>query len=111
MIYRILIDTIRDLEWNPQDGRRIETRAFGGPFQGMSRAGNALLDLKPGRDHSPRARYFFTEAGWDRFGRELAEDARKGGHIVKVIRRKNPRPSRIGYRDHWQVAVLPERPR
>jgi hypothetical protein len=32
------------------------------------------------------------------------------GHVVKVIRRKNPRASEIIYRDAYQLAVLPARP-
>ncbi len=66
------------------------------------------LDLPvPDRRSSHRARYYFTERGWDRFGRAIVAVALQRGHTVKVIRRKNPRPSQITYADEWQVALLP----
>jgi len=54
-----------------------------------------------------RARFWFTERGWDRFGRALASEGRRRGHVIQVIRRKNPHPSQIVYADAWQMALLP----
>jgi hypothetical protein len=54
-----------------------------------------------------RARFWFTERGWDRFGRALANEGRRRGYVIKVIRRKNPHPSQIVYADAWQMALLP----
>lgn len=54
-----------------------------------------------------RARFYFTEAGWQQVGRHVAAAARRLGHVVRVLRRKNPAPSQVIYRDPLQVAVLP----
>ena len=56
-----------------------------------------------------RARFYFTERGWQKVGRLAAAEARRRGHVVKVIRRKQPRRSQIVYRDDLQVAILPRR--
>jgi hypothetical protein len=56
---------------------------------------------------NPRARFWFTERGWDRFGRAVVREGHRRGYVVKVIRRKNPRRSQIVYADEWQVALLP----
>jgi hypothetical protein len=56
---------------------------------------------------NPRARFWFTERGWDRFGRAVVREGRRRGYVIKVIRRKNPRRSQIVYADEWQVALLP----
>lgn len=55
---------------------------------------------------NPRARFYFTERGWDRVGRFVACEARRKGLLIRVIRRKNPSPSQIVYRDDFQVALL-----
>jgi len=54
----------------------------------------------------PRARFWFTEAGWKRFGARIAARARSEGFPVKVIKREIP-ASAIVYEDKWQVAALP----
>jgi hypothetical protein len=56
-----------------------------------------------------RARFWFTELGWDRFGRALVGEGRRQGYVVKVIRRKNPRRSQVVYADEWQMALLPRK--
>jgi hypothetical protein len=56
-----------------------------------------------------RARFYFTERGWRKVGRHVAGEARRIGHIVKVIRRKEPARSQVVYRDALQVALLPLR--
>jgi hypothetical protein len=54
------------------------------------------------RDH-----FFFTEAGWKRYGRHVYAAARRRGHRLRLIRRKNPAPSQVVYRNAFQVAILP----
>ena len=39
----------------------------------------------------PRARFWFTVDGWKRYGRHVHDAAVRRGHVVRVIRRKNPR--------------------
>ena len=58
---------------------------------------------------NPRARFWFTERGWDRVGRHLVREGRRRGYVIKVIRRKNPRRSQIVFADTLQVAILPEK--
>ena len=55
----------------------------------------------------PRARFWFTEAGWKRFGIAVVKDHEAAGLKVRVLRQKNPPDSAIVYRDTWQVALLP----
>jgi hypothetical protein len=58
---------------------------------------------------NPRARFYFTEIGWERVGRYVAAEARRLGHVVKVIRRKEPDQSQLVYEDELQVAILPRK--
>jgi hypothetical protein len=53
-----------------------------------------------------RARFYFTERGWDEVGRYVAREAQEKGFLIRVIRRKNPEASQIVYRDAFQVALL-----
>ena len=111
MIYRILIDNWT-LRWNPELGRcdRWVAERLGGP--GGSH-GRGLADhmyeigLPAPYVANERTRFYFTEHGWDVYGRELAAEGRRRGHVVKVIRRKNPRRSQILYCDAVQLAILP----
>jgi len=54
-----------------------------------------------------RARFYFTEKGWDDFGRELFAIAKRRGLNPTIVRKKNPKRSDVVYGDVWQVAVLP----
>lgn len=56
---------------------------------------------------NPRARFWFTEAGWHRYGQYVVGEAMHSGRTYRVIQRKNPPRSEIVYRDKWQVALLP----
>jgi hypothetical protein len=56
---------------------------------------------------NPRARFYFTERGWNKVGRFVTSEARKKGFVMRVIRQKNPAASQIVYRDDLQVALLP----
>ena len=68
-----------------------------------------LGDIPFPRLEQPRARFYFTEAGWERYGRHVYTAARARGHAIRVIRRKNPARSQIVYQDDYQVAILPRR--
>ena len=59
---------------------------------------------------NPRARFYFTEKGWNKVGRFVTCEAQKKGFVMKVIRRKNPAASQIVYRDGLQVSLLPNAP-
>ena len=45
-------------------------------------------------------------AGPSSVDRRILAEARRIGHVVRVIRRKNPAPSRVVYQDALQVALL-----
>ena len=63
----------------------------------------------PPKINNPRVRFFFTEAGFHRFGPALMAEAKRLGQVLRVERQKNPKRSQIVYQDRWQVAILPER--
>jgi hypothetical protein len=68
-----------------------------------------LGELEAPNISNRRARFYFTEHGWQKIGRLAAAEATRRGHVVKVIRRKQPDRSQIVYRDDLQVAILPTR--
>jgi hypothetical protein len=107
MIYRILIDTIaydRD-----EQGRFVRERPSGTNMRGAFTAGlsEGLGDIPYPNISNPRARFYFTELGWKRYGRRMYAAACRRGHTIRVVRRKNPARSQIVYRDAYQVAILP----
>ena len=65
------------------------------------------LDM-PRRDVYKNARFYFTEAGWDRFGRAIVAAARESGQRIRVLRTKEKDVDAL-YRDEWQVMVRPKR--
>ncbi|MEN9936179.1 MAG: hypothetical protein RLZZ387_2758 [Chloroflexota bacterium] len=77
------------------------------PLAGAFVAGVGGFDLTMPRVTNSRARFYFTDAGWEQVGKGVAANARREGRVVKVIRRKNPHPSQIVYRDALQVAIVP----
>jgi hypothetical protein len=110
MIYRILCEGREDSPFfldiwekanEPSVGRR---RAYGSICSRGSGLGNIAPATHPG---NRRARFYFTEAGWQKIGRAVLMDARRCGIMVRVIRLKNPPLSQAIYRDKWQVAILP----
>jgi hypothetical protein len=106
MIYRILTDAF-DEYWDKD--RQIVVRRSLRMIGVGSTLGGLMWELHlPAPDFdNERARFWFTERGWDRFGRKLASEGQRAGHVVKVIRRKNPKRSQIVYADEWQMALLP----
>jgi hypothetical protein len=106
VIYRILTSTNNEY-WNPSMQKYVQEPS---PLLGAgSTLGGMMWELHlPAPDFdNPRARFWFTERGWDRFGRALVGEGRRRGYVVKVIRRKNPRRSQIVFADEWKVALLP----
>jgi hypothetical protein len=106
MIYRILTGAY-DEYWDDAKQSYVRTPI---PMLGAGRTLGGMmweLHLPAPAITNERARFWFTERGWDRFGRALVSEGRQRGYVVKVIRRKNPRRSQIVYEDEWQVALLP----
>ena len=124
MIYRVLIDdydlglrlmlglratdpglasVLHDLQarWRRETVRRL--RGVNSLGAVMKRHG-----LSSPQVSNPRARFYFTERGWAKVGRRVAAEAKRAGHVVKVIRRKQPERSQIVYRDELQLALLPK---
>lgn len=87
-------------------GHRMIGASFGALGTIMEEKG-----LKAPEINNARARFYFTEFGWQEIGRFVAARARKMGHVVKIIRRKNPPSSDVVYRDAYQLALLPSRSR
>lgn len=81
-------------------------------YQRMTGAGDCFGDimfahgLRAPLIQKPRARFYFTERGWDKVGRFVASEAQRRGFLMRVIRRKNPPASQIAYRDDLQIALL-----
>jgi hypothetical protein len=107
MIYRILIDTVA-YELNDTTHTVYEYPS-GTNLRGAFTAGlsEGLDDIPFPHITNPRARFYFTEAGWQKYGRPMYAAARQRGHTIRVIRRKNPTKSQIVYQDSYQVAILP----
>jgi len=100
VIYRILVDGIA---WAmPEQRRRLSGASSSGALaEVMDQYG---LWAPPLENH--RVRFYFTERGWRDVGRHVVAEARRIGHVVRVLREKNPPPSRVCYRDELQVAIL-----
>lgn len=85
-------------------GKGVMTGLMGNP-----RLNQMMLDLGlPKPDVSnPRARFYFTVAGWKKYGRILFSEAKQLGHTMKMMSHKDPLPSQIVYEDKFQIAILP----
>lgn len=108
MIYRILTG-VHNEWWDEAQQSYVRTPL---PMLGAGTTMGGMmweLHLPAPALTNARARFWFTERGWYRFGRALVGEGRRQGYLVKVIRRKNPRRSRIVFADEWQVALLPRK--
>lgn len=103
MIYRVLASS----RWLPDDESVADGRLAGAFSAGV---GAGWDDLPFAHMPQVAGRCWFTEAGWRRYGRQVAAEARRSGRVVRVVRRKNPRRSQVAYRDRWQLVLLPDRP-
>ena len=107
MIYRVLLDTDDRVGWGNRE--RAFSISQSRIMRGIMYYPRAVLDDYG--IHAPdignrRARFYFTEAGWEKVGKRLASDAKRNGYTVKVIRRKEPKESQVIYRDELQIAIL-----
>lgn len=114
MIYRIVAET-RPALWVGPPHEEEAAQLLPGPLAGVWTSGLAGgdrwdEDLIMPHLQNPKARFWFTEAGWRRYGAPLAAAVRDQGVPHRVLRRKNPSDSQVVYRDRWQVALLPKRP-
>ena len=62
----------------------------------------------PRRPVNKNARFYFTEEGWQRYGRKTIEVCQQVGQRYRVLRIKENAVDVI-YRDEFQVAVRPRR--
>ena len=116
MIYRVLLDTDDLVGWGNRERAASISRSPGVAsariMRGIMYYPRAVLDdygiHAPGIGNR-RARFYFTEAGWEKVGKRLASEVKRYGYSVKVIRRKEPRESQVIYRDELQIAILPTR--
>jgi hypothetical protein len=105
MIYRIIAET-HDLV---VDEEAQQSYLVSAGLRGAFTAGvtGGFENVPAPRLTNPRARFYFTEAGWKQFGQAVLVAAQQEGRKVRVIRRKNPPKSQIVYQDAYQVAILP----
>ena len=104
MIYRIIVDEC--LEGLPNGHGRLGGLVNSHFLSGMM---DRLGIHSPARLDTHKARFYFTEAGWRQAGRLIAVEARQKGHVVRVIRRKEPDASQVVFSDDLQIALLPKR--
>jgi hypothetical protein len=73
-------------------------RTAHGPFS-AGIAGPCWHGLPRPKIENNRARFYFTERGWHAVGQHVYAEAKRRGHVVSVLRRKEPSDSQIVYRD------------
>ncbi len=106
LILRIRVDgRIWDYDEIAEEWRVIRERLMGPIAAGLT--GEYWRGLPAPRITNPRARFYFTELGWHLVGQHVYAEAVRRGHVVSVIRRREPPASQVVYRDEWQVAILP----
>jgi len=106
VIYRVTGEsTVWVVSAPDEEAQEVPARLAGAFVAGMG--GGDWSDLPMPLISHPRARFWFTEDGWRRYGRRVAAAAAASGRPYRVLRRKNPPVSSVVYRDRWQVAVLP----
>jgi dTDP-4-amino-4,6-dideoxygalactose transaminase len=55
----------------------------------------------------PRAKFWFTELGYNVVGKEIVRFLSLKGENVRVLKKKNPKRSDVAWGDAYQLAVLP----
>lgn len=119
MIYRMLVEgenmnapLVRNDLSQPWRFQKCLAGPTGNLTVAFAMADSGLWGPPPKVRIPDKARFWFTEEGWTRYGCKLAAQARNQfGFVVKVIKRKNPKKSSVVYQDEFQVALLPECPR
>jgi hypothetical protein len=107
VIYRLISQSLVDV---PDETGESLVEVPIGPLVGPMSTGvpmDTLDGLRIPRLRNRRVRFWFTAAGWRRFGLPLVAAHEAAGLRVRVLRRKNPLDSEVAYRDRWQVALLP----
>ena len=102
MIYRILTN---GTTYNDKRGSVRERKGLMGAYTAGVALPWGLLPM-PNVSNS-RVRFYFTELGWNEYGRAILRQAGKRKMFVRVVRLKNPSASCIVYKDKWQIALLP----
>jgi hypothetical protein len=105
MIYRILVDNKAPFACDYMGKWLAQGSLVGAGSAGLLRE----TQLKAPGLENRRVRFFFTEKGWRNIGRQIVSRAILEGHVVRVIRQKNPGRSKVFYEDAYQVAILPPR--
>lgn len=103
MIYRIIGESPSPW-WDENENMKNGTGKLMGA---MGACLTDFGDLRAPRITNPRARFWFTEAGWEKYGRSVVADAYHTGRTFRLLVRKNPPRSAVVYRDKWQLALLP----
>jgi len=85
---------------------------FGGKVRRRSKAiSPACAGLAPpGKKIGKNCRFYFTEKGWEKYGRATVAACQRVGQRYRVICIKE-KPVDVFYRDEYQVAVRPRRKR
>jgi hypothetical protein len=106
-ILRIRVDG-RIWEWDnvAEEWLLIKHRLMGAYQAGVV---EGWRDLPKPALTNKRARFYFTVRGWHEIGQHVYAAARQRGHVVSVLRRREPAASQVVYRDAWQVAILPRK--
>ena len=111
MIFRVMAETQHHVWAVPPDPALPETGP--GRLAGVWQSGLSTEwwdeDLIMPHVRTARVRFWFTDAGWRRYGAPLAAHIRDQGIPLRVHRRKNPPRSEVVCQDVWQVALLPHR--
>jgi hypothetical protein len=68
-----------------------------------------VLDMQgPNKRFSRRGRFFFTEEGWDKYGRKIVSACKKSGQKFRIHKIKENKRD-VAYQDKIQVVLLPPR--
>lgn len=104
MIYRIIGAARR---WRITEEGGWEE--YDGPLMGAMYANLGEMGDLPLPPHpvNPRVRFWFTEQGWQDYGRHIIAQARERGRVFRLLMEKDPPASRVAYKDQWQLALLP----
>ena len=107
MIYRIVL---RRGRYSYPDCKDVQPPVGAGSLSIVMNEEMMAMGFKPPNTKhiNPRAKFYFTELGWDVFGRKLYTTAIQKGYAPKVIRLKSPKRCDTVYYDAYQVAILPK---